>query len=338
MSRYMPLPAGGSRFWRALQRIRNWSLTVALGVSLLVGGVARPLVAGDGSARQARSRTRLLPGHRLPHRLARRCSTTSSTAAACARSAIPCRTSSRCSASACRSSSARCSSSTPTARSARPPSSIPTCCPSRHIDGLSLPAADPDLLGAAPTVGSADYTTQALAFVNVYVPDNWNGLPVNFQSTFLNTVTCADAFGTDPCDPSLLPAFALELWGLPTSLPTLDPLNTDFVYQRFQKGIMHYLARDRLDPGPVARRLAQAGDASASTCRPISAPTSASRAFTPSTRRRARWRWIDRATCRTRRWPRHSAPTRCRQPARRSWGRRSRPCRRTSPRRRPPWR
>ena len=31
-----------------------------------------------------------------------------------------------------------------------------------------------------------------------------------------------------------------RLWGLPTSLPTVDPLNADFVYQRFQRGIMHF--------------------------------------------------------------------------------------------------
>ncbi|MDQ6669732.1 MAG: hypothetical protein M3069_03090, partial [Chloroflexota bacterium] len=53
----------------------------------------------------------------------------------------------------------------------------------------------------------------------------------------------------DPCDESQLPAFALELWGLPTSLPTSDPLNTDFVYQRFQKGIMHYSRATGLTQG-----------------------------------------------------------------------------------------
>src|SRR5258708_19584144 len=116
----------------------------------------------------------------------------------------------------------------------------PDVLPISHIDGLSLPPADPELLGSAPIVGSDDYTTQALAFINVYVPDTWNGLNVNFQSTFVNSVTCADAFGADPCDQSQLPAFALELWGMPTSLPTTDPLNAEFVYQRFQKGIMHF--------------------------------------------------------------------------------------------------
>src|SRR5260221_958899 len=116
----------------------------------------------------------------------------------------------------------------------------PDVLPITRIDGLSLPPADPDLLGSAPTPESADYAVQALAFINLYVPDDWNGMPVNFQSTFLGTVTCADAFGTDACDQSALPALNLEVWGLPTSLPAADPLNPDFIYQRFQRGIMHF--------------------------------------------------------------------------------------------------
>jgi hypothetical protein len=112
--------------------------------------------------------------------------------------------------------------------------------PITHIDGLSLPAEDPDILAAAPSPDAPDYAAQALAFINVYVPDTWNGLPVNFQQTFLNTVTCADAFGSDDCDPNALPTLDLQMWGLPTSLPQSDPLNSDFVYQRFQRGIMHF--------------------------------------------------------------------------------------------------
>src|SRR5690348_6254810 len=112
--------------------------------------------------------------------------------------------------------------------------------PITHIDGLSLPAEDPDLLASAPPADAPDYISQALAFIDVYVPDNWNGLPVNFQQAFLNTVTCTDAFESDTCDPNQLPSMDLQMWGLPTSLPTSDPLNSDFVYQRFQRGIMHF--------------------------------------------------------------------------------------------------
>ncbi len=115
-----------------------------------------------------------------------------------------------------------------------------TILPITHIDGLSLPPEDPDVVASQPAPDAADYVSQATAFIDVYVPDDWNGLQVNFQSTFINTVTCSDVFGTAPCDPSQLPAYDLQIWGLPTSLPTSDPLNSDFVYQRFQRGIMHF--------------------------------------------------------------------------------------------------
>jgi len=39
---------------------------------------------------------------------------------------------------------------------------------------------------------------------------------------------------------SLLAGFDLEIWGVPTSRPAYDPHNKKFVYQRFQRGILHY--------------------------------------------------------------------------------------------------
>jgi hypothetical protein len=39
---------------------------------------------------------------------------------------------------------------------------------------------------------------------------------------------------------SLLPLFDLDIWGAPTSKPARDPSNNNFIYQRFQRGIMHY--------------------------------------------------------------------------------------------------
>jgi hypothetical protein len=32
----------------------------------------------------------------------------------------------------------------------------------------------------------------------------------------------------------------LELWGIPTSRPARDPNNHGFIYQRYQRGIMHH--------------------------------------------------------------------------------------------------
>ena len=68
-------------------------------------------------------------------------------------------------------------------------------------------------------------------------PDTFEGEPVNFGTTFFNTVTAADA---PDADPALLPGFNLQIWGAPTSNPARDPANNNFIYQRFQRGIMHY--------------------------------------------------------------------------------------------------
>jgi hypothetical protein len=125
----------------------------------------------------------------------------------------------------------------------------PQLLPVTHIDGLTLPPVDPDLVGAAPSPTNPDYVSQALSYVNTYVSDTWNDDQVNFLTTYLETVTCQDAFGDEPCDPSQLAADAFELWGLPTSLPTPDPLNNDFIYQRFERGIMHYSRTTGLTQG-----------------------------------------------------------------------------------------
>src|SRR5215207_1769734 len=127
----------------------------------------------------------------------------------------------------------------------------PDVLPISRIDGLTLPGLDLELLANAPLTDSPDYVNQGLAFVNAYVPDQWEDLQVNYLSTYLNSVTCADAFGPDPaaCDSSLLPAYALEIWGLPTSHPTPDPINPEFVYQRFQRGVLHHSRATGLTQG-----------------------------------------------------------------------------------------
>ena len=243
-----PLQARGSRVWRAVRRIRNLSSTVALGVSLVLGGV----LAQSSLATAQQVGPGLDPGffaatgyrisspavldyfqHRggvrtFGYPISNEFPLLGQRVQLFQRQML---------------------SLGPDGRVSPGDILSADVLPITHIDGLSLPAADPDLLGSAPQPTDPDYATQALAFVNVYVTDDWNGLPVNFQSTFLNSVNCADAFGTDPCDPSLLPGYALELWGLPTSLPTSDPLNPDFVYQRFQRGIMHFSRATGLTQG-----------------------------------------------------------------------------------------
>jgi hypothetical protein len=243
-----PLQARGSRLWRAVRRIRNWSLTAAVGVSLVLGGVlaqsslatAQPVGPAldpgffpatgyrisspailDYFQHRGAVRTFGYPVSNEFPLLGRRVQIFQRQVLQLA----------------------------PDGTVSPADLLTPDVLPVTHIDGLTIPPADPEVMGAGPLSTDADYASQALAFVNVYVPDEWNGLAVNFQSTFLNSVTCGDAFGTDACDPSVLPDLALEVWGLPTTLPTSDPLNPDFVYQRFQRGIMHFSRATGLTQG-----------------------------------------------------------------------------------------
>jgi hypothetical protein len=112
----------------------------------------------------------------------------------------------------------------------------PGLMPYRSFGGAQLPGVDPTLVAAAPnpTDGRA-----VLQFVRAHVPDALAGRPVGFFRTFSGSVPLTTAFPGGG-DPSLLAGFALELWGIPTSAPTIDPTNHNFVYQRFQRGIMHY--------------------------------------------------------------------------------------------------
>src|SRR5687767_14346251 len=74
-------------------------------------------------------------------------------------------------------------------------------------NGLSVPAADPAVLFLAPRPEQPNYARRVQLFVDAIVPEP-------FKSTF-------DATG------------GADAWGLPISLPSPDPNNPDFVYQRF---------------------------------------------------------------------------------------------------------
>src|SRR5207237_7839218 len=67
--------------------------------------------------------------------------------------------------------------------------------------------------------------------------------------TFFSTVTCQDAYPDGNCPENLLPLLNLELWGAPISAPAYDPNNKSFVYQRFQRGIMHFDATKGVTEG-----------------------------------------------------------------------------------------
>jgi hypothetical protein len=109
--------------------------------------------------------------------------------------------------------------------------------PYTRMNGSTFPASDPWLTSTAPKVSAPNYPTAILDFVRNNAQDTFDGQAVNFQSTFFNTIS-ADIADTD--DPGILGLLDLEIWGAPISQPAYDPANRNFIYQRFQRGIMHF--------------------------------------------------------------------------------------------------
>src|SRR5215216_6457461 len=112
----------------------------------------------------------------------------------------------------------------------------PGILPVTHANQSAFPAPDPGLAADAPRPDDPAYAERVVDYLRNVAPDNWNGLPVGFSALFNSTVP---AEGVTPEIRTLL---NLEIWGLPTSQPAFDPGNRDFVYQRFQRGIMHFRA------------------------------------------------------------------------------------------------
>ncbi len=114
--------------------------------------------------------------------------------------------------------------------------------PFTHINGSTFPAPDPAFAGQTPSPSDPNYLSMVIRFVQANAPDTFDGHPVNFSQTFFTTVPMSGAFPDGPPDnaTALMAGFDLEMWGLPTSTPTYDPTNKSFIYQRFQRGIMHY--------------------------------------------------------------------------------------------------
>ena len=99
----------------------------------------------------------------------------------------------------------------------------PEIFPYTKVNGSTFPGPDPALKNNTPQVGSPTYGQDILAFINQNVSDSAGGQPVNFQQHFNSTG-------------------GLTIWGAPISQPAPDPANGNFIYQRFQRGIMHYIA------------------------------------------------------------------------------------------------
>ena len=117
-----------------------------------------------------------------------------------------------------------------------------------RINGSTFPPSDERLAAAAPSPRQPDYATAVVDYVRRHAPETFDGEPVRFYSTFMGTVSLAEAF-PDGGNSALLPLVNLEIWGVPTSAPARDPNNGGFVYQRFQRGIMHYDAACRCTQG-----------------------------------------------------------------------------------------
>ncbi|MBI3972252.1 MAG: cellulase family glycosylhydrolase [Chloroflexi bacterium] len=112
--------------------------------------------------------------------------------------------------------------------------------PYTRINGSEFPAGDATLIAGAPSPDMAGYAEKIIDFVMASTSDTWEGQRVNFGQTFSNTVKYEEAFPDRALGPGIMPSINLELWGIPTSRPAADPSNGGFVYQRYQRGIMHY--------------------------------------------------------------------------------------------------
>ena len=98
----------------------------------------------------------------------------------------------------------------------------PEIFPYTQVNGSTFPAPDTQMKNSTPQVGSPTYATDIVNFINQNVPDNFNGQPVDFLAHF-NTLG------------------GLVIWGAPISHPAPDPSNPNFIYQRFQRAIMHFI-------------------------------------------------------------------------------------------------
>ncbi len=125
----------------------------------------------------------------------------------------------------------------------------PDLLPYTSINGSRLPAVDSEVKAATPAADLPDYDARVIDFVRRHAPNEVGGRQVGFFDAFMGTVSGQDAFPNGGGHEELLPLLNLEIWGVPTSRPTPDPNNSNFVYLRFQRGIMHFQGHDgRGDP------------------------------------------------------------------------------------------
>jgi hypothetical protein len=117
----------------------------------------------------------------------------------------------------------------------------PGIMPLTRLNGSTFPAYDAPLAATAPPPNAPNYGEAVRQHLATHVPNQWNGQAVGFQNYYYR------AAPNSP--PGLEALIALEVWGFPTSAPARDPNNHNFVYQRFQRGIMHYDATQNVTRG-----------------------------------------------------------------------------------------
>jgi hypothetical protein len=106
--------------------------------------------------------------------------------------------------------------------------------PVSHVNGSTFPPPDASLIAETPP---ATDLPRLLDFIQRNAPNEFSGQPVRFFDTFASTVPTEALLGTPP---ELRLGFNLEIWGSVTSRPLVEPTNPGFIYQRFQRSIMHY--------------------------------------------------------------------------------------------------
>jgi len=113
--------------------------------------------------------------------------------------------------------------------------------PMTRVNQSQFPKSDPQILAQAPqNPASPTYADDAINFIKKVSPNDFNGVHVGFFDLFNTTVPVDIAFPGQTPNPGLITLANLEIWGLPTSNPAPDPGNGGFIYQRYQRGIMHY--------------------------------------------------------------------------------------------------
>jgi hypothetical protein len=116
----------------------------------------------------------------------------------------------------------------------------PNVMPMLRVNQSTFPGPDASIAARAPQTSSPTYARDVVEFIRQVSPNTFNGQQTRFFDTFNSTVPVEIAFaGTTP-NPELLTLLNLEIWGLPTSNPAPDPGNGGFIYQRYQRGIMHF--------------------------------------------------------------------------------------------------